>query len=968
MNPTRLTRNAVSFGMACLILTGTALAGTTTVTEEVTYAREVGTKRTIYTIPAGNSIERRMTLLRSGGGPGDFFLTVSLGNSAEFDVVSPPMADDLTQSEGLPAGNATITLAAAVSDGDTSVEFFVALTASFTTFPSFSLDTSEWRVRDVSNVLGEGGTISVTVTTRDSSTGTTIDSGTDTDDWLKSAFGVAVPFALNATTATIDALNNPSNFVATPPDTTTRDNGATIGLDGSVADTLNIAGDPYTLVADDSIQLVVTGNLSGITSITWDEPGGVTIEDPVTANEITDGTKTLVIPGDSPSLDGSANVVRITVDGTTTLAERTLSIRVDLDLAGGAGGSSKNNRTLVSTATLTTWSLPEPDTIPPETTITGGPSGTITQTSVTFTFAGTDNVTMIGNLVYASRLDPLETDFSDFSSLPSRSYSDLAPGDYTFYVKARDEVGNEDPTPVSQSFTISGAGKTILIANFVNGNDATLNSRVYLWNPSISAGIVTVRVFTLPLTGETAQELTTTPLGLGTLGPRSALNIKLVEDILTPLGIPTPYTTDGGNLTLEFTILVANVRGAAQVFSSDLAFGTYPIQEIPLALAGTSTVLVANFTNGNNTAFNSRVYLWNPSPSAGNVTVRVFTLPLRGGLTQELTGTPLNLGTLEARSALNVKLAEDVLAPLGISLPYTNNDGDLTLEFTIQAPGVRGATQVFSSSLAFGTNPLQEISPASAGSPTVLAANFINGNNAAFNSSVYLFNPSASAGIVTVRVFTLPLSGGTAQELTPSPLSLGILNVDSSLNIKLVEDILTPLEIPLPYTDDGGNLTLEFTIQAADVRGAAQVFSSSFAFGVYPLQQIPSTSSGSPTVLVANFMNGNDDAFNSRVYLWNPSQSSGDVTVRVFTLPLSGGLAQELTTTPLDLGTLFGKSALNVKLAEDILTPLGITTPYFTDGGNLTLEFTIQAPDVRGAAQVFSSSFAFGTYPLQVIQ
>ena len=39
-----------------------------------------------------------------------------------------------------------------------------------------------------------------------------------------------------------------------------------------------------------------------------------------------------------------------------------------------------------------------------------------------------------------------------------------------------------------------------------------------------------------------------------------------------------------------------------------------------------------------------------------------------------------------------------------------------------------------------------------------------------------------------------------------------------------------------------------------------------------------------------------------------------------------------------------------------------------TDGGNLTLEFTIQAADVRGAAQVFSSSFAFGTVPLQVIQ
>ena len=114
-------------------------------------------------------------------------------------------------------------------------------------------------------------------------------------------------------------------------------------------------------------------------------------------------------------------------------------------------------------------------------------------------------------------------------------------------------------------------------------------------------------------------------------------------------------------------------------------------------------------------------------------------------------------------------------------------------------------------------------------------------------------------------------------------------------------------------------------------------------------------------------MNGNNDAFNSRVYLWNPSDSPGDVTVQVFSLPLNTGVAQELTGPPLSLGTLLGKSALNVKLAEDILIPLEIPTPYITDGGNLVLEFTIEAADVRGVAQVFSGNFGFGTYPLEVI-
>ena len=248
---------------------------------------------------------------------------------------------------------------------------------------------------------------------------------------------------------------------------------------------------------------------------------------------------------------------------------------------------------------------------------------------------------------------------------------------------------------------------------------------------------------------------------------------------------------------------------------------------------------------------------------------------------------------------------------------------------------------------------------------TLLVANFSNGNNGAFNSRVYLWNPSTSAGQVTARVFTLPLTTGIAQELTGTPLDLGTLEARSALNLKLVEDILIPLGIALPYTDDGGNLMLEFTIEAPDVRGVAQVFSSNMAFGTYPLQAIPSTPSGSPTVLVANFMNGNNGALHSRVYLWNPSASAGAVTVRVFTLPRTGD--SSLLGT-LDLGSLQAESARNLKLAKDILAPLGVALPYVTDGGNLTLEFTIQAADVRGAAQVFSSSFAFGTVPLQVIR
>jgi len=139
------------------------------------------------------------------------------------------------------------------------------------------------------------------------------------------------------------------------------------------------------------------------------------------------------------------------------------------------------------------------------------------------------------------------------------------------------------------------------------------------------------------------------------------------------------------------------------------------------------------------------------------------------------------------------------------------------------------------------------------------------------------------------------------------------------------------------------------------------------ALGCFACQST-SPEEGATSVLIANFVNGNNDVFNSRVYLWNPSQSAGDVTVRVFTLPLTSGIPEELTSASFSLGALGAKSAVNLKLAEDILAPAGITTPYTADGGNLTLELTIEAENVRGVAQVFSDSLAFGTYPLQVIQ
>ena len=131
------------------------------------------------------------------------------------------------------------------------------------------------------------------------------------------------------------------------------------------------------------------------------------------------------------------------------------------------------------------------DVDPPETTLTAGPSGTITTGDVTVAWTGSDNETPASQLVYAFRLDPIEADFSDFGSATSRTYTGLASGNYTFYVKARDQAGNEDPTPASRSFTVS-LDSTPPETTITGGPAGTIavNSASFTWTGSDSVTAV----------------------------------------------------------------------------------------------------------------------------------------------------------------------------------------------------------------------------------------------------------------------------------------------------------------------------------------------------------------------------------------------------------------------------------------------------------------------------------------------
>src|SRR5215217_1806199 len=95
---------------------------------------------------------------------------------------------------------------------------------------------------------------------------------------------------------------------------------------------------------------------------------------------------------------------------------------------------------------------PPEDVSPPETIIDSGPSGPTSDSTPTFTFSGSDDVTTTANLKYQYRLDG--GPWSTPASTTTANLTSLSDGAHLFEVRAVDEAANEDGSPAQQSFTV----------------------------------------------------------------------------------------------------------------------------------------------------------------------------------------------------------------------------------------------------------------------------------------------------------------------------------------------------------------------------------------------------------------------------------------------------------------------------------------------------------------------------------
>jgi dipeptidyl aminopeptidase/acylaminoacyl peptidase len=144
-----------------------------------------------------------------------------------------------------------------------------------------------------------------------------------------------------------------------------------------------------------------------------------------------------------------------------------------------------------TTAPPTTTS---PDTTPPETNITAGPTGPTNNRSPRFTFTGTDDRTATAQLQYAYRLD--NGTWSTYSTDTTATLT-VSDGTHTISVKARDEAGNEDPTPAQHAFTIdtvAPTGTVTIQGGALRTRTANVTLSLTASDPPPASGVTDMRV------------------------------------------------------------------------------------------------------------------------------------------------------------------------------------------------------------------------------------------------------------------------------------------------------------------------------------------------------------------------------------------------------------------------------------------------------------------------------------------
>lgn len=236
----------------------------------------------------------------------------------------------------------------------------------------------------------------------------------------------------------------------------------------------------------------------------------------------------------SDNLTAAADLVfRVSLDGSLFVAANSPLTYTGL-LAGmhTFNVKSQDQAGNASAVTAYTWTI---DAAAPTASITQMPPLITNNTSATFAFTGTDNVTATANLVFLTSLDG-----SPFVTATSpATYTGLLAGPHTFQVETQDQVGNVS-TPASYTWTIDTTPPTV---SFVQTPPAITGSTspTFAFTGTDNLTPAANLAFLVSIDGGAFAAATTPVTYTGLLGGSHTLNVES-QDQAGNVSTPAAYT------------------------------------------------------------------------------------------------------------------------------------------------------------------------------------------------------------------------------------------------------------------------------------------------------------------------------------------------------------------------------------------------------------------------------------------
>jgi hypothetical protein len=185
----------------------------------------------------------------------------------------------------------------------------------------------------------------------------------------------------------------------------------------------------------------------------------------------------------------------------------------------------------------------------PTTAFVQVPSPVSDQSEATFEWAGTDNVSAPGSLLFQYQLDGVDGDWSAWSSTTSAVY-DLPNGTYQMHVRAQDESGNINQVPTVYEFVVNAAPQ---VTAAVRSLTSVWASRITLENP-LGSGVSGDQVVLLPEHSAISDD-ELTPVRLYAVGDPNLQGAS--EMMAAALGVPVRIEESGPGWLLTLPTAIA---------------------------------------------------------------------------------------------------------------------------------------------------------------------------------------------------------------------------------------------------------------------------------------------------------------------------------------------------------------------------------------------------------------------------